>query len=218
MATLVNYNLSTFRDRPNPNKRRLQELQHSEARAHAARVAYWRKRKPSSPSSGRKKSPGEHARQDTASTASSTSLKELKLGLEYDHEARTPGQWTSVVFEDSSPIKEPNVRHGHRSRSLAARSDSSPKSNRTRPYSGSEEGSPGDGKDAKGWDYVADYFSMPRHPSSRLFDPLNSIPCKQGDEVVAAMDHCRHPPTLFERHLTNTTQICITGPRHRDRA
>ncbi|EXJ65077.1 hypothetical protein A1O7_01417 [Cladophialophora yegresii CBS 114405] len=44
MSTLINYNQATFKDHPEPNKRRLQELQHSAARAHAARVAYWRKR------------------------------------------------------------------------------------------------------------------------------------------------------------------------------
>lgn len=45
MATFIDYNLSTFRDNSKPNKRRLQELQHTAARAHAARVAYWRNRK-----------------------------------------------------------------------------------------------------------------------------------------------------------------------------
>lgn len=190
MATLVNYSLSTFRDCPNPNKRRLQELQHSEARAHAARVAYWRKKKPATSSSGRDKSLGENAQKDSASTTSSTSLKDLKQRSRHESTLEVAGQWTRIVFEEPAPSLETVVSNGSEPSSRTAISHSSTTPNRERQSSDSETDSLDDTKDTDGLEYINDTFKMPRHPSSRLFDPLDSIPCAQGDEVVAAMDHC----------------------------
>lgn len=218
MATLVNYSVSTFRDCPNPNKRRLQELQHSEARAHAARVAYWRKKKPGTSSSGRDKSLGEHAQQDSVSTASSTSPKNLKQRSTHESTAEVSGQWTRIVFEEPARTSEAAVSNDSEPSSQTAISHSSATPNRARQSSASEADSPDDGKDTDGWEHTHDYFKVPRHPSSRLFDPLDSIPCTQGDEVVAAMDHCIPLPFHLEEHLTDATQTCIPGPRPKGRA
>ena len=43
------------------------------------------------------------------------------------------------------------------------------------------------------WVDVGDCTPLARHPSSGLFDPLDTLPTRQGDEVVASMNYCKIP-------------------------
>jgi hypothetical protein len=44
----------------------------------------------------------------------------------------------------------------------------------------------------RNWGHLSWYVKLPRPPSSRMFDPLNSIPTCQSADVATAMDHCKY--------------------------
>ncbi|KIX07005.1 uncharacterized protein Z518_04981 [Rhinocladiella mackenziei CBS 650.93] len=178
MATLINYDLSTFRDHPKPNKRRLQELQHSEARAHAARVAYWRKKKTNLPVRAKKKSSREVNRQDTGSDASTTSMVGPKpVSDDVDVTLKLKTEHGFVYEFGLKPLPQSS-----RSDSVVAISQRDPTLKRVPWRSNFESGSE---------NLVVD-MKLPRHPKSNFLDPFDSVPTRQGDEVVAAMDHYIH--------------------------
>lgn len=212
---MVNYDSSTFRDHSKPNMRRLQELQHSEARAHAARVSYWRKKKTASPSAGSRNLQRQVKLQDNVSSASSSSAPDSKQGSEDTDQA--PGatadtglQEPDVKIEPTSSHEfVPNLRTRHRkSRQLGSMmtvSHSSAISNKGLWRSGSENSQLTDGRDADRCEHFAAPITLIRHPKSHLFDPFDSVPSRQGDEVVVAMDHCTALFALISNELALTT-------------
>lgn len=189
MATLVNYSVSTFRDHPKPNKRRLQELQHSEARAHAARVAYWRNKKDIR-ASGPKK-----PREETSQEGHNVKVAEAGRRVS----SRSAGSKVSGKHgcKDDQGIKSrSSSAEASWTGTLVTTSQSSPDSIKGIWRSSSSESSPfSDERDMDGWDDLAEYLRLPQQPKSPLFDPFNSFPCRQGDEVVVAMDHCKALPS-----------------------
>lgn len=177
MATFVDYNLSTFRDHPKPNKRRLQELQHTEARAHAARVAYWRKRK-SGPRT-RAKSPAQAKNDhiDSGLDDSSALTSSEPHDSHSDTRRLSPECLSDLGSGQSSGLSGQRVP-GH------ALTVASPAHSRSSRRSGL-----GDQLDHKFGD-LSVFIQLTSHPKSRLFDPFDTVPSRQGEEVVTAMDHC----------------------------
>ncbi|EXJ96113.1 hypothetical protein A1O1_01239 [Capronia coronata CBS 617.96] len=195
MATLINYNLSTFRDNPQPNKRRLQELQHSEARAHAARVSYWRKRKGEVSNGAEKKVVSRAGEEDE-------NLRPLSTALLLTRPLSGNGGWAlapqrNCVTDEQSAASGPAFLEGLRSgvpfsiqsTSTGTSAHESPISNSERSASSSYDSWDTGGKDVDCRDDSPPYVRLTRAPSSRLFDPLDSFPVRQGDEVSAAMNH-----------------------------
>ncbi|KAJ9605016.1 hypothetical protein H2200_010405 [Cladophialophora chaetospira] len=179
MPTLINYNQATFKNQVKPNKRRLQELQHSAARAHAARVAYWRKK--GIPLDG--SSSPERRRSSEDDDPSPLSGPVVFVKQENDrgnktlsrHNSSSSGRTTSAKVTTSG-TDSGNVSEQHLSRSCTA-----PNQRRL----GSQSSSSFNGQHVK---RLAD-TRLTWPPTSHLFDPLNSLPIQQDAEVVAAMDH-----------------------------
>ncbi|KIW30513.1 uncharacterized protein PV07_06254 [Cladophialophora immunda] len=203
MPTLVNYNQSTFKDHAKPNKRRLQELQHSEARAHAARVAYWRKK------AGPVAKPGQPQRKgsDKSSEGGSSSKEPSDAGAIIKQEPEKPNeilQWKCDPSPDSVFASEPvsaadvdrksEQKHTPGSQSGSTQtlsfSNSTPSHEKWRRRSPTS--SSYDSKQGVIGESPADLIRLARQPTSQLFDPFDSVPVRQGDEVVTAMDHFIH--------------------------
>jgi hypothetical protein len=201
MPTLINYNQSTFKNQPKPNKRRLQELQHSAARAHAARVAYWRKKgvplaKPKSPERSQSQDDGN----SNASTESAIHVKQEPGGVGEPLSNRS-----SCASDEIKPVTEApstkDVSHGrlYTTRSVSGStlttSYSASTPNTYKWQQNSETGSSEEGQALETWGKSAASPRLTRLPISNLFDPFNTTPIAQDAEVVAAMDHCINTPT-----------------------
>ncbi|OCT46770.1 hypothetical protein CLCR_01883 [Cladophialophora carrionii] len=193
MTPLINYNQSTFKDHPKPNKRRLQELQHSAARAHAARVAYWRKR--GVPIAESRSS--EQSQDDGISDASTDSAIHVKQ--ERDGGAQRLSHQTSCAPEDSKQgTPAPSARDVSQEHLYSPRSVSdsalatsnptfTPTTYRWRLNSGTTLS--GRGQTPGRWEGRLFIPGLTRLPVSNLFDPFDAIPIAQDAKVVAAMDH-----------------------------
>ncbi|KIW96669.1 uncharacterized protein Z519_02060 [Cladophialophora bantiana CBS 173.52] len=204
MPTLVNYNQSTFKDHAKPNKRRLQELQHSEARAHAARVAYWRKKgipvaKPVSPPrrGSDKSSEGDSSSKEPSSTGAnikqeSESSDEIYLQWNCSPSTGALVASDSLFATDVDRKAEKKYTASGQSGSILTRSCPTPTSSKEKWRRRSETASSHDSSQGAICDMPADLVRLARHPTSHLFDPFDSVPVRQGDEVVAAMDHYIH--------------------------
>ncbi|KIW72343.1 hypothetical protein PV04_00542 [Phialophora macrospora] len=195
MPTLINYNQSTFRDQLKPNKRRLQELQHSAARAHAARVSYWRKKGVSLAES---KSPERgHSQDDGSSNASTESAIHVKQ--ERDGVGEPSSQHSSRASEEAKPATaapsaiDVSYEHLYTTRgvsgSIPTTSYSASTLTTCKWQSNSETASSEEGQALEQWGKSAVLPQLTRLPVSNLFDPFNTIPIAQDAEVVAAMDH-----------------------------
>ncbi|KAI1613677.1 hypothetical protein EDD36DRAFT_204279 [Exophiala viscosa] len=200
MATLINYDYSTFK-LPKPNKRQLQDLQHSEARAHAARVAYWRTRKGPPPAVAKGAS-SYHVRNDNLINAwptPSTSSRETSV---------ESGRHVKLSPPDNKIHEQPDITtdtlnhvqgataqsvNARQSEELAISSKPSPQSSSV-PWSFNQNDGPVNSRRNahQKWVDVGEYTRISRHPSSGLFDPLDTLPTRQGDEVVASMNHFLH--------------------------
>ncbi|KAK5554311.1 hypothetical protein LTR46_007509 [Exophiala xenobiotica] len=202
MATLVNYDLSTF-TKPKPNKRRLQELQHSEARAHAARVAYWRKKQlPSTtaPEQVHFKSKHQDASPDASSASDNASKRSTSRdvhGEAFVQEGPAIGEQPKTAFifvnEYSKMFGRESVASSN-SESLAICSQQSTSSSRSRwqSDSGSELSSESNGMETRLEVKTISDMRLPRHPKSPLFDPLDTLPVPQDNDVVAAIEQYLH--------------------------
>ncbi|OAP62404.1 hypothetical protein AYL99_04607 [Fonsecaea erecta] len=203
MPTLVNYNQSTFKNHAKPNKRRLQELQHSEARAHAARVAYWRKKgapaaKPGQPQreGGDKSSEGGSLSQEPpdAGTIIKQESEKIYEVLQWNCDPSPESVFAGLPASGADIDRKSDQKHtpGSRSSSVATQivTDSIPSSEKCRHHS--EMASFYDSKQELFWEMPVDSIRIVRQPTSGLFDPFDSVPVRQGDEVVAAMDHYIH--------------------------
>lgn len=214
MPTLINYNQSTFKNNVKPNKRRLQELQHSAARAHAARVAYWRRKgvdPTEGPSQQRKQSQDDDdADADADASSDSTSL----VKQESDDAVETSSSQTStfssqvILAKRESPSVTDSSQHILQDIPTLSPSDSS--LTRSHPIStptsipakdkwrfSSETTSPYHGALTEQWDDLADLIKLNQHPKSELFDPFDSVPVRQDRQVAAAMDYCIYIPTRY---------------------
>lgn len=211
MPTLINYNQSTFKNNVKPNKRRLQELQHSAARAHAARVAYWRRKGvdlTEGPSPQRKQS-----QDDDDADASSESTSHVKQ--ESDDAAETSSSQTSFASSHVILAKRetPSVTESsqHALRDIATQSPSESPLTRSLPTStptsiptkdkwlfSSETASPYHAALTEQWNDLADLIQLNQQPKSQPFDPFDSIPVRQDRQVVVAMDYCVY---LFTHYL-----------------
>ncbi|EXJ79317.1 hypothetical protein A1O3_08819 [Capronia epimyces CBS 606.96] len=194
MATLINYDVSTFRDAINPNKRRLQDLQHSEARAHAARVAYWRKRKIEVPIRIRKHLPHGTSGEGQDPITSSTVLPQTRpLSDDEDAGPLALKRSKRVIERRREPLFLDQSRSELRPRSQSRLSGTTSQTNATssngRRNSASHDGWVLANVDVDGRVGLARYLRLSRAPSSDIFDPLDSFPVRQGDEVVTAIDH-----------------------------
>ncbi|KAK4945293.1 hypothetical protein LTR10_015452 [Elasticomyces elasticus] len=202
MATLINYDYSTFK-LPKPNKRRLQELQHSEARAHAARVAYWRTRKSPSSAVAKGASSGHVQNEDPVNALPTPSTSSRETSVESGRHVKLSRPDKKKYEPSDSTTKNSNhaqgatpqplhTGNGH-SAALTISSNRSPQSNSS-PWSLNQNGGSFISLTEVGhkWIDVADYTRLVRHPSSDLFDPLDTLPTRQGEEVVASMNHFLH--------------------------
>ncbi|KIW84458.1 hypothetical protein Z517_03708 [Fonsecaea pedrosoi CBS 271.37] len=198
MPTLVNYNQSTFKDHAKPNKRRLQELQHSEARAHAARVAYWRKK--AIPSAKPGDSP--HRGSDKSSDGGSSSKDPVDTGAIVKQEPEKSDEnfkWIygpspdSVLTSGPVPNADIDLKSEQKYTPTAQSGsvpESTPGNQKWRRRSGTA--STNDSKRGVLDGVPTNFARLARQPTSQLFDPFDSVPVRQGDEVVAAMDHYIH--------------------------
>lgn len=177
MATFVDYNLSTFRDHSKPNKRRLQELQHTEARAHAARVAYWRKRKSGPRPRPKSAAQAQKDHIDSGLDDSSILTSSEQPDSHSDTRRLSPECLSDLSSGQGSGLTGPRV-------SGNALTFRSPAHSHSPGRSGL-----GDQLDQKFGDLNV-FIQLTSHPKSRLFDPFDTVPSRQGEEVVTAMDHC----------------------------
>lgn len=226
MATLINYDSSTFKQ-SKPNKRRLQDWQHSEARAHAARVAYWRTRE--SPSAAVAHANGasrDRARNDgpvnalpTPSTSSrETSVESgghVKLRRADKNKSEQSDTPTDPSSQDQGATPQ-SVRTGSgQSEALTISSNRSPRSGGS-PWSLGQSGGSfvftQEGHQT--WADVAGYTRLARHPSSGLFDPLDTLPSRQGNDVVASMNHCK-VNVDYCTQVADTLQFSTPGRRRK---
>jgi len=198
MATFVDYNLSTFRDHSKPNKRRLQELQHTEARAHAARVAYWRKRK-SGPRSQPKRTAQIREDQTDSYLDDSSVITSSEPHDAHSDTQRLSPQSSSSPGSDQVP-RPPAARALDNAVSLrcSTQSASSRKIESALP------------PDLRFGDLNA-FFQLTSHPKSRLFDPFDTVPSRQGEEVVTAMDHCDYSLSPSKRYLLTVCSYLPLG-------
>ncbi|KAK5461381.1 hypothetical protein LTS15_003444 [Exophiala xenobiotica] len=202
MATLVNYDLSTF-TKPKPNKRRLQELQHSEARAHAARVAYWRKRQ-LPPTTAPEQVHFKSKHQDASPDASSASDNASKRSTSRDVQGEAFVQEDPAIGEESKTalifVNEYSRTFGRESvassnsESLAICSQQITSSSRShwQSDSGSDLCSESNGMETRLEVKTISDMRLPRHPKSPLFDPLDTLPVPQDNDVVAAIEQYLH--------------------------
>lgn len=177
MATFVDYNLSTFRDHSKPNKRRLQELQHTEARAHAARVAYWRKRKPGLRTRPKSTAQAKKDHVDSGLDDSSVLTSSEQHDSHSDTRRLSPECLSDLSSGQGSGLTGPRIPDNALTFQSPANSHSSRKSGL------------GDQLDQKFGDLNV-FIQLTSHPKSQLFDPFDTVPSRQGEEVVTAMDHC----------------------------
>ncbi|KIW20828.1 hypothetical protein PV08_01406 [Exophiala spinifera] len=192
MATLINYDLTTFKQ-AKPNKRRLQDLQHSEARSHAARVSYWRKRNlplTKTPQQGfsdldKGVSPGTSSTsdQDVQSLPGSTG----DIFLENRHSASS-GELT-FVHEHGSASESPSCAVGRRKHTSSVshrgelsvsshhrtRSDGNTKANGRRIAKKVEESR-------------VEHLAFTRNPDYLFFEPIDSLRDHQRGDVITALD------------------------------
>ncbi|KIX95922.1 uncharacterized protein Z520_08177 [Fonsecaea multimorphosa CBS 102226] len=204
MATLVNYNQSTFKNHAKPNKRRLQELQHSEARAHAARVAYWRKKGVPEAKPG----PPQRRRSDKSSDGGSSSKGPSDdagtIIKQESHKIHEILPWNCDPSPDSVLAVEPasaadTDRQSEQKHTPSSQSGSfQPQTLSTSPLTNEkwqrrpETTSFYDSKLGLLGEMPVDSIRLARQPTSPLFEPFDSAPVRQGNEVVAAMDHYIH--------------------------
>ena len=205
MPTLVNYNQATFKNHAKPNKRRLQELQHSEARAHAARVAYWRKKggpvaKPGQPQrSGSDKSSDRDSLSREPSDPGTIIKQESETSYEILHWKSDPSPHSGLAIEPASTTdidhkSEQKLTPSSRSGSIATQTLPILDNGKWRRRS--DTSSSYDSKLGVSCEIPVDSIRLARQPTSQLFDPFDSAPVHQGNEVVAAMDHCIPLPAL----------------------
>jgi hypothetical protein len=184
MPTLVNYNQATFTNHVKPNKRRLQELQHSEARAHAARVAYWRK-KGISPDEAKQR--GKRSSDEAAGDCKSSSSASTKIKQESDQPIRFP----TLPDDSIAEHEHRDLTSGSGSESLRATPHSNLSSSKSSFRLKPKNATSHDDRQSDAQDDRMRLPTLNRTPTSQLFDPLDSTPIRQEAEVVAAMDHCR---------------------------
>ncbi|KAJ9643145.1 hypothetical protein H2204_002040 [Knufia peltigerae] len=189
MATLVNYDVTTF-EKPKPNKRRLQELQHSEARAHAARVAYWRKRNLSVTKTSQQVF-SEFGHQDVSPGTSSASEQDSQI-LPGNTRDNSPGYKQGLsppgltfVHEHSSILESHSSAGGRRERPTSSshrkrlsatshqRNRSDDDSN-TQPVKNMEASRLG-------------YMGLTQNPNYLFFEPIDSLRNPRREDVVTAV-------------------------------
>jgi len=202
MATLVNYDLSTF-TKPRPNKRRLQELQHSEARAHAARVAYWRKRQlppTAAPEQAHVESDHQDASPDASSASDNVSKKRTSQDIQEEsfvQEDPVIGEQPKIalifVNEYSNTFGRESVTSSNsESLAICPQQRKSSSGSHWQSDSGSDLCPGSNGMETRLDVKTLSDMRLPRHLKSPLFDPLDTLPVPQGDDVIAAMEQYLH--------------------------
>lgn len=183
MATFVDYNVSTFRDNSKPNKRRLQELQHTEARAHAARVAYWRKRGPGSSTRLKGRVPPTQSQTDS-------SLDDISVPTPGEQHGSSPDTRTINLEVSSDLSSGQKSRHDLHSELMGRKASADALAFKSLAhFHSSKYDELGDQLDPKFGDLNV-FIRLTSHPKSLLFDPFDTLPSRQGEEVVTAMNHC----------------------------
>ena len=226
MATLVNYDLSTF-TKPKPNKRRLQELQHSEARAHAARVAYWRKRQlppTAAPEQAHVESDHQDASRDASSASDNVSKKRTSQDIQEEsfvQEDPVIGEQPKIalifVNEYSNTFGRESVTSSNsESLAICPQQRKSSSGSHWQSDSGSDLCPGSNGMETRLDVKTLSDMRLPRHLKSPLFDPLDTLPVPQGDDVIAAMEQCELPLCSYRLSASDMLQISTVGHPHRD--